>query len=57
MVKASVLVQEYDGSKPAPRNWKFNWQISKIIQMSNKLDKSIEKNRLRKKIYIYIKYV
>ena len=40
MVKVSDLVQEHDESKPMPRNWKFNWQISEIIQMSNKLDKN-----------------
>ena len=43
MVKTSDLPLEYDGSKPVPRYWTFNWQISKIIQMSNNLDKNIKK--------------
>ena len=56
MVKASDLVQGHDGSKLVPRNWKLNCQISEIIQMSNKLDKNIEKNKdlEKKKKYIYI---
>ena len=57
MVKISDLALdlEYDGSKPVPRYWTFNWQISKIIQMSNKLDKNIGKNKDLEKTQIHIK--
>ena len=50
MVKISDLALdlEYDGSKPVPRYWTFNWQISKLIKTINWI-KTLKNKDLEKK--------